>query len=444
MRRMGMPTIEKQGTGLSALAALALSLGATGCGGGDTAKHEPHVLASGEIGTWAGTGLQGSNGDGNQRLETWLNQPMELAFSPADDTAYVVDWNNHCVRHVTKTGTFENVIGTPDPGDWPCQVPGDPKLCATPLTGEVPGDQLSLNHPMDVAFKDGGGFYLAAWHDHKIESYDADTKNVSVLAGLQKPGPAVPPTPPVTTPPTLPGPGDGSPAAKAPLNFPSSIVVQSDGSVLVSDERNNRVRRIEMDDDVHTISTVAGSAAATGQNADGIAATTALLNLTTSEKISGADNPPPGGAIALDADGNLYIADTYHHAIRKVLAGADGVVTGDTDETISTVAGTLGTAGYSGDGGAATAATLKLPFDIEFGPDGFLYIADTENHVVRRADLSKDTIETIAGTGKPGFSGDDGPATKAELREPYGLAFDKGGDLYVADTINNRIRRIAR
>lgn len=438
-------TNKKQRASLPSVLVIAAALGAAACGGSGDEKPQPapHVLASGEIGTWAGTGMQGSNGDGRDRLETWLNQPMELVFSPKDDTAYVVDWNNHCVRHVKVDGTFENVIGTPDPGDWPCQVPGDPAQCQVPLTGEVAGDSLNLNHPMDLAFTDGDSFYLAAWHDHKIESYSAATKNVAVFAGLQKPGPAVAPPPAVTTPPTLPGPGDGSPAAKAPLNFPSSLVIQSDLSLLVSDERNNRVRRIAMDD-AHTISTVAGSAPATGTNADGIAAKTALLNLTTSEKISGADNPPPGGGIALDADGNLYIADTFHHAIRKVLAGADGVVTGDADETISTVAGTLGTAGYSGDGGAASAAELRLPFDIEFGPDGRLFIADTQNHVVRRVDLTNDTIVTIAGTGKSGFSGDDGPAVKAQLREPYGLAFDKAGDLYVVDTLNNRIRRIAQ
>ncbi len=400
----------------------------------------PHVLASGEIQTWAGNGVQGSNGDGRDRLESWLNQPMEMVFSPLDDTAYVVDWNNHCVRRVTATGTFENVVGTGEPGDWPCQIPGDTENCQVPLSGEIAGDSLNLNHPMDLAFSADGSFYLAAWHDHKIENYNSGTHGVTVLAGLQKPGPAAPPAPPVTVPPTPPAPGDGSPAAKAPLNFPASVVLQSDGSLLIADQRNNRVRRIDTDA-LHTISSVAGSTL--GMNADGITATTALLNLTTTEELSGADNPPPGGALALDQAGNLYIADTFHHAIRKVTAGADGVITGAPDEIISTVAGTLGTAGYAGDGASATLAQLRQPFDIEFGPDGLLYIADTENNVVRRVDLTKNSIETFAGTGKAGFSGDNGPASKAQLRRPYGLAFDQTGDLFVVDTLNNRIRRIA-
>ncbi len=414
---------------------------AAGCGSDGTAgtTSTPKVdqpLSPGEIGTWAGTSTQGDNGDGRDRLATWLDQPMEMVFA-SDGSAIVVDWNNHCVRQVTPKGVFQNVIGSNAlPGDWPCQSPGatDPAACAVPLSGHVLGDELPLNHPMDVAFTDGGSFYLAAWHNHKVESYDATTKEVTVVAGQQRPGPAVPPAPAV---------GDGGPAAKATLNFPSSIVIQSDGSVLVSDEKNNRVRRIA-NDDMRTITTVAGSAPDTGMNADGIAATAALLALTTSEELSGADNPPPGGALAQAADGTLYISDTFHHAIRRVDPGADGLVTGEADELITTVAGTLGQAGYSGDGGPATAAELRQPFDVELGPDGALYIADTENHVVRRVDLGKDEITTIAGTGKPGFSGDGGPAKKAQLREPYGLAFDSKGDLYVVDTINNRIRRIAR
>jgi sugar lactone lactonase YvrE len=415
------------------LLAGALFFGTAGCDGSGAAATE-HPLLPGEIGTWAGTGTQGDNGNGLDRTETWLNQPMEMVFSK-DGSAIVVDWNNHCVRRVTPKGTFENVIGSADgPGDWPCQTPGqtDPAACEVPLSEHVLGDELRLNHPMDVAFTSDESFYLAAWHNHKGESYDATTKDVTVVAGLQRPGPAVPPAPAV---------GDGGPAAGATLNFPSSLVIQSDGSLLVSDEKNNRVRRIAPDGD-HVITTVAGAAPDKGTNADGIAATTALLALTTSDKLSGADNPPPGGALALGADGSLYVSDSFHHAIRRIAPGADGFITGAADELITTVAGTLGEAGFTGDG-AATAAKLRQPFDIELDKDGRLFIADTENHVVRRVDLDKDEIVTIAGTGQPGFSGDGGPATEAKLREPYGLAFDEAGDLYVVDTINNRIRRIA-
>lgn len=411
----------------------AVACGDAGGGGSPEVKQKPAPLKSGEIETWAGTDTQGDNGDGRDRTETWLDQPMEMVFDD-DGSAIVVDWNNHCVRRVTTKGVFQNVIGSDQPGDWPCQFPGqtDPAMCQVPLSGQVLGDDLYLNHPMDVAFTEGGSFYLAAWHNHKVESYDATTKEVSVVAGQQRPGPAVPPAPAVS---------DGGPAAKATLNFPSSLVIQADGSLLVSDEKNNRIRRIDTDD-AHTITTVAGSAADVGKNMDGIAATTALLALTASDKLSGSDNPPPGGALALGPDGALYFSDTFHHAIRRIDPGANGVITGEADELITTVAGTLGEAGYDGDDGPATAAHLRQPFDVEIH-DGALYIADTENHAVRRVDLDGGDITTIAGTGKPGFSGDGGPATKAKLREPYGLAFDAKGDLYVVDTINDRIRRIA-
>ena len=422
---------------LAAVSAALALVGAVACGdaGGGTSpdvKQKPAPLKSGDIETWAGTDTQGDNGDGKDRTETWLDQPMEMVFAD-DGSAIVVDWNNHCVRRVTTKGVFQNVIGSDQPGDWPCQFPGqtDPAMCQVPLSGQVLGDDLYLNHPMDVAFTDGGSFYLAAWHNHKVESYDATTKEVSVVAGQQRPGPAVPPAPAVS---------DGGPAAKATLNFPSSLVIQADGSLLVSDEKNNRIRRIDTDD-AHTITTVAGSAADVGKNMDGIAATTALLALTASDKLSGSDNPPPGGALALGPDGALYFSDTFHHAIRRIDPGAGGVITGEADELITTVAGTLGEAGYDGDNGPATAAHLRQPFDVEIH-DGALYIADTENHAVRRVDLDGGDITTIAGTGKPGFSGDGGPATKAKLREPYGLAFDAKGDLYVVDTINDRIRRI--
>ncbi|HVU03193.1 MAG TPA: hypothetical protein VHE30_15640 [Polyangiaceae bacterium] len=428
--------------GIRGATLLALSLAIAGCGSAGHPRVKESPIGPGEIETWAGTGTQGSNGDGKGRLETWLNQPMELAFSP-DGSALLVDWNNHCVRRVTED-VVESVIGLDMPGDWPCVDPAEPTRCQVPLSGTVPGDQLALNHPMDVAF-DEGGFLLAAWHDHKVMRYDDGTGDVSVLSGLMEPGPAVAPPPADGSAPPPNPPGDGGPAAKAPLNFPSSIVIQPDGGILVSDERNNRIRRIAPDGP-RTITTVAGAAPAAGTDADGVPATKALLSLTTSEVVSGADNPPPGGAIALADDGTLYVADTFHHAVRRIQPGADGLVgVGDpAEELISTVAGTRGVNGYDGDGGPATAASLNQPFDVELGPDGALYVADTKNHVVRRVDLESGTIETIAGTNAPGFSGDRGPAKEARLRDPYGLAFDAAGDLFIADTMNDRIRRVAR
>jgi hypothetical protein len=369
---------------------------------------------------------------------------MELAFAP-DGTALIVDWNNHCVRKVDKDGIVNDVVGTPIPGDWPCQDPTkatDPNQCQVPLDGKVSGLDLGLNHPMDVVIEDDG-FVLAAWHNHKIEHYVDATGEVSVLSGGQNPGPG----------------GDGGPATLARLNFPGSIVRQSDDGLLVSDQRANRVRRIAPDG---TITTVAGvpppppppmttpptppTPTPIGVLDDGVQAKMAQLALTTSDKLAGADNPPPGGAIALGDDGTLYIADTFHHCIRSVAPGSDGVVGAGApeEETIKTVAGTCGTNGFSGDGASALGALLNHPFDLEIGPDGALYVADTANHAVRKVDLSNDRIDLVAGTGSAGYSGERLPATKSKLREPYGLAFDAEGTLFIVDTMNNRIREIVQ
>jgi hypothetical protein len=370
---------------------------------------------------------------------------MELGFAH-DGTALIVDWNNHCVRKVDSDGIVSDIVGTPLPGDWDCQdqtKQTDPSQCRVPLDGKISGLELSLNHPMDVVIEDDGSFVLAAWHNHKVEYYDGTTSDVSVLAGGQNPGPG----------------GDGGLATAARLNFPSSILKQSDGGLLISDERTNRVRRIAPDGIITTVAgvpppppppmttppTPPAPPANPGVLDDGVPATTALLALTTSDKLEGADNPPPGGAIALGEDGTLFIADTFHHCIRSVTPGADVIVGSGPpeEETIVTVAGTCGTRGYSGDGGSALEALLSQPFDIEIGPDdGALYIADTENHVVRKVDLTTHTIDLVAGTGKAGYSGEALPATKSKLREPYGLAFDGKGTLFIVDTMNNRIREI--
>ena len=138
-------------------------------------------------------------------------------------------------------------------------------------------------------------------------------------------------------------------------------------------------------------------------------------------------------ALAYDGTGNLYVADTRNHVIRRVSAA--GVV--------STVVGTDGQQGFAGDGGPATAALLDSPSGVAVATDGTVYVADSRNHRVRK--LSADgTISTIAGTGVPGFTGDGGPAMQAALRNPTGLAFGLAGELYIADTGNHRVRRLAR
>ena len=409
---------------------LTLSLALLAGAGCASSSGSPTVL-SGAIGTWMGDGTQGFDGDGNVPQKTWLNQPMDLTFGP-DGRAYIVDWNNHRIRRLRADGTVETFIGRNLPGDWDCQNPADPANCVVPMTGTVAGDDLALNHPMAIKFGADGLGYLAAWHNHKIEAFDPATTMVQIVAGGQAPGYV----------------GDGGPAAAARLNFVDSVATDAHGNVYIGDERNRRVRRIA-GDSARTITDVAGTSPAppsSGYAGDGGPAAAARLGLAPYAVVDGADNPPPGGSLALGADGTLYVSDTFNHCVRMISPGPDGVI-GDGDgaaEIITTLAGQCTTSGSTGDGGPASAALLNLPEDLEFGPDGKLYVADTGNHVVRRIDLATGKIDRVAGTGTRGFSGDYGSPLQAQLDSPYGLAFDLAGNLYIADSFNNRIRIIPK
>lgn len=207
--------------------------------------------------------------------------------------------------------------------------------------------------------------------------------------------------------------GDGGPAAIAGLNHPRGLAVDSGGSVYIADVDNLRIRRISPNG---MISTVAGNGLAGNSGDGGPAINASLSNLTS---------------LALDAAGNLYIADAHNMCVRKVTPGG----------IISTVAGTNGVQGFSGDGGPATNARLNVPASVMFS-GGNLYIADSSNQRIRRVS-SNGTITTIAGNSlTAGFSGDGGLATNASLAFPLGMATDSLGNLYFADANNNRVRRI--
>lgn len=265
--------------------------------------------------------------------------------------------------------------------------------------------------------------------------------------------------------------GDGGPAAAASLREPNGIVADTRGSLYVAD--GNRIRRIARD---QNITTVAGS----GDAAFGGDGGSALL-----AKFAASGGAFGSTGIALDGEDALYVADAGNQRVRRVRQGiistyAGTGVTGSSGDggpaaeatlneprgvvvdgggnvfiaeaggnrvreidpagVISTFAGT-GVAGSSGDGGPATEATLNGPTGLALGPGGYLYIADTGNNRIRR--VSPDgTIATVAGDGRYGFSGDGGPAVHARLALPHGLAVSSTGLLYLADSDNNRIRRV--
>jgi sugar lactone lactonase YvrE len=206
--------------------------------------------------------------------------------------------------------------------------------------------------------------------------------------------------------------GDGGPATASLLNYPRGIAKDSIGNLYIADASNHRIRKI---DKSGNISTIAGTGTG-GFSGDGGLATSAQLN-------------SPFGA-SVDSSGNIYIADMSNHRVRKI--NSSGI--------ISTVAGT-GTAGYSGDGWLATSAKLYNPDNVAFDSVGNIYIADAYNHCVRKINASG-IISTVAGTGIAGFSGDGGPATSAQFNGVDSVAVDNAGNLYIADTGNNRIRKV--
>jgi sugar lactone lactonase YvrE len=213
--------------------------------------------------------------------------------------------------------------------------------------------------------------------------------------------------------------GDLGQATAAELNEPVAINFDATGNMYIADLTANLIRKINT---AGIITTIAGDTTGVnigtnyGYNGDGILATTAKLNYPAD--------------IAFDALGNLYISDQYNERIRKV----------NTSGIIATVAGN-GTQGYSGDGAFATAAKLSLPGGLAFDALGNLYIADGGNNCIRMIN-TLGNISTIAGNGATNYSGDNGYATAAALNRPTSLAFDVSGNLYIADTYNNLIRKV--
>jgi sugar lactone lactonase YvrE len=265
-------------------------------------------------------------------------------------------------------------------------------------TGSGVATAAAIDISVDVTPLAGGGFIFSSFGNDLIQMVTSGGA-LSNIAGT----------------PTVSGyTGDGGLATAATLNNPSRVVFDNSGNIFFTDYANHVVRRIDASTGI--ITTVAGTGAS-GYTGDGGAATSAKLNL-------------PRG-LAFDATGNMYIADWGNNAIRKI----------DGSGVISTYAGT-GTLGYSGDGGLATSAELYNPSSVVLDASNNLYIADTRNNVIRVVYSSTGNINTYAGVGTGGFSGDNGPATSAEFYRPIDIVIDGSSNMFIADSWNNRIRRI--
>jgi hypothetical protein len=230
---------------------------------------------------------------------------------------------------------------------------------------------------------------------------------------------------------------DGISAELAELDQPAGVALDGLGNLYVADVYHHRIRMVCGGIGTTIIGTVCSAAQAgiiTTIAGNGIPAYTGDGGLAASATL----NSPAG--IGLDGAGNLYIADSVNNVIRKITA-ATGIIT--TVVGFKNAQG-IGAAGYGGDGNPATSALLNTPWGVTVDAFGSMYIADTFNHRIRKVQIGTEIIETVAGTGVPGYNGDGITATAAGLNVPYAVAFDAAQDMYIPDSANNRIRVVSQ
>jgi uncharacterized repeat protein (TIGR02543 family) len=328
------------------------------------------------ITTVAGIGDMGYGGDGGPAVSAAIGNPNSIAFDLSGNM-YIADTFNGRIRKVLPGGTIGTIAGT----------------VAAGYTGEGgPATSATLPGAQGVVVDASGNTFISAG----TQIYKVDTSGtIRAFAGNGSQGYS----------------GDSGQALLATLYQPYHMALDLAGNLYFSDARNYRIRKVATDG---IISTVAGNGSS-GFSGDGGPANAASIGFS------------PG--IALDASGNLYIADMDNHRIRKVSGGI-----------ITTIAGNGGM-GYSGDGGPATSAALSSPYGIAVDPSGNVYFVDGASFVRKIA--TNGTISTVAGRNATGFGGDGEAAISALLNSPSGLAIDPSGRIYIADYFNDRIRMLS-
>ena len=313
--------------------------------------------------------------------------PQGLATDPLGNL-YVADSINEVIKKITPGGVVTTVAGNGNAG-----YAGD----------GGPATSAKLNTPAGITLDAVGNLYIADKENNVIRKVSAITGIITTIAGNGSTSPGSSAV------------GDGGMATSASLFGPNDVAVDSIGNVFIADSYHGLVRKVDTSGKIWT---VAGGGSGGGPDGlgDGGPALSAVLST-------------PSG-IALDAAGNLYIADTGHNRIRFVSSGI-----------ITAVAGN-GSYGYSGDSGSALTSTLAGPYGIRLDAAGNIYIADFGNNVVRELQAGAGIMSTIAGNGNPGFIGDNGSPLTAGLSGPASVAIDSMGNLFIADFSNNRIRQV--
>ena len=340
--------------------------------------------ATGIISTVAGTGSPGYDGDNVAAVNAMIFAPRALVLDAAGNNLYFADQLNQRIRKVNlATGVITTVAGNGVKG-----FDGD----------DVPATNAALNGPKGLTIDASGNLYIADTSNSRIRKVAVSSGIITTIAGPGSPGNL----------------GDGSAATSATLFAPVSVAIDLSGNLYLADA-DSRLRKIMAATGI--ISTAAGTGAR-GYSGDNTAATAAMLDFPTD--------------VALDQAGNLYIADQTNRRIRKVTA-ATGI--------ISTVAG-VGTTSFNGDNIAATSAILNNPLSVAVDSSGNVFFADTGNQRIRKVTAATGFITTVAGSGVQGYNGDNIAATNAMLNFPYGVAVDSSGNVYFADSGNNRIRKV--
>jgi len=370
------------------------------------------VDTSGVITTFAGNGSSVYGGDGGPATQAGI-RPRGVDVDSSGNL-FIADIGSRGVRKVDTSGTISTLMSLSSPMDVAVGSSGvvyaaqggrigkiDSNGSYTRFAGGAGSTRTRDGHPATdsqigsvygLVVDSAGNLLFADSSEHVVRKVSASNGKIYRFAGTGNTGFS----------------GDGGSATNARMRNPRGLAVDDDGNVYITDSGDNRVRKVGTNG---IITTVAGNGTR-GFSGDGGPATQASLRY-------------PAAAV-VDCDGNLFIADTSNHRVRKV----------DADGNISTVAGN-GTRGHGGDGGPATDASLWGPNAVSLDSDGNLYI--TSGHKVRKVDL-QGTITTYAGTGDVGYSGDGGSATMATLTAPSALAADSGGNLYIG--MYHRVRRV--
>lgn len=343
--------------------------------------------APGTITAHAGTGEKGFAGDGGPATRAQLNQPFDVAFDRAGNL-HVSDTFNHRVRKVdAKTGTITTVVGKGIKG----------------FTGDGgPATDAGLNEPYGIELDAEGNLFIVDRLNYCVRRVDGKTGVISTVAGTGgKSGYS----------------GDGGPATVALLREPNGICLDGKGKLYIADVADQRVRVVDLK------SGTIGTAAGNGKK----------LSAGDGGHLKDATFAGPR-AVAVGPDGSLYVVEREGNSVRRIDLAAG---------TITRFAGT-GKKGYTGDGGPAKDATFDGPKELDIDRDGNVYVVDTENEAIRRIDAKTGIVTTVAGKGRtktPGL-GDGGPATAATLGRPHGVAVGPDGAVYIGDTNSHRVRRV--